>query len=93
MTPLALIRGEELGNLVRYRKESWGEREDVIWVGNGDVERLDVVPASKLPLLEGQAFPFTRPSLETRGLGGLVEPALVSGIVAGLIYLFYTNQN
>ena len=70
-----------------------GEREDVIWVGNGDVERLDVVPASKLPLLEGQAFPFTRPNLETRGLGGLVEPALVSGIVAGLIYLFYTNQN
>ena len=65
-----------------------GEREDVVWVGNGDVERLDVVPASKLPLLEGQAFPFTQPSLETRGLGGLVEPALVSGIVAGLIYLF-----
>lgn len=70
-----------------------GEREDVIWVGNGDVERLDVVPASKLPLLEGTNFPFTQPQLETRKIGSLVEPALVTGIVAGLIYLFYTNQN
>jgi len=70
-----------------------GAREDVVWVGNGDVERLDVVPAGKLPLLEGTNFPFTQPALETRKIGSLVEPALVTGIVAGLIYLFYTNQN
>jgi hypothetical protein len=70
-----------------------GEREDVTWVGTGDVERLDVVPAGKLPLLEGSAFPFDKPQLQTRGVGSLVEPALVTGIVAGLIYLFYTNQN
>jgi hypothetical protein len=70
-----------------------GDREDVVWVGTGDVEGLDVVPASKLPLLEGPNFPFNQPTLETRGLGSLVEPVLVTGIVAGLIYLFYTNQN
>ena len=70
-----------------------GERESVVWVGNGDVDRMDVVPASKLPLLEGPSFPFDGPTLETRGIGSLVEPALVTGIVAGLIYLFYTNQN
>lgn len=70
-----------------------GERENVVWVGTGDVERMDVVPASKLPLLEGPSFPFDPPALETHGIGSLVEPALVTGIVAGLIYLFYTNQN
>jgi hypothetical protein len=70
-----------------------GEREDVVWVNSGDVEGLDVVPASKLSLIEGTDFPFTKPELRTRGLGSLVEPALVSGIVAGLIYLFYTNQD
>lgn len=70
-----------------------GKREDVVWVGSGDVDRLDVVPASKLSLLEGRDFPFEKPTLETRGVGSLVEPALVSGIVAGLIYLFYSNQN
>lgn len=70
-----------------------GERENVVWVGDGAVERLDVVPAGKLALLEGSDFPFTQPTLETRGLGSLVEPALVSGIVLGLVYLFYTNQD
>jgi hypothetical protein len=70
-----------------------GDREDVVWVGSGDVERIDTVPASKLPLLEGPNFPFTQPVLETGNLGSLVEPVLVTGIVAGLIYLFYTNQN
>jgi hypothetical protein len=70
-----------------------GEREDVVWVGRGDAERLDLVPAGKLSLLEGKTFPFTKPVLRTRGMGTYVEPALVTGIVAGLIYLFYTNQN
>ena len=70
-----------------------GQRENVVWVGNGDVERMDVVPSSKLPLLEGPSYPFDAPALETRGMGSLVEPALVTGIVVGLIYLFYTNQN
>ncbi len=70
-----------------------GRREDVVWTGNGDAQRLDVVPAGKLPLLEGKTFPFSKPTLQTKGLGSFVEPALVTGIVAGLIYLFYTNQN
>lgn len=70
-----------------------GARENVVWVGDGSSERLDTVPAGKLALLEGSDFPFTQPTLQTRGLGKLVEPALVSGIVLGLVYLFYTNQN
>ena len=70
-----------------------GKRQDVVWVGHGDAERMDVVPASKLPLLEGRTFPFSKPTLKPGGLGTLVEPALVTGIVVGLIYLFYTNQN
>jgi hypothetical protein len=70
-----------------------GARENVVWVGDGSSERLDTVPAGKLALLEGSDFPFTQPTLQTRGLGKLVEPALVSGIVLGLIYLFYTNQD
>lgn len=70
-----------------------GARENVVWVGDGSSERLDTVPAGKLSLLEGTDFPFTQPVLETRGLGRLVEPALVSGIVLGLVYLFYTNQD
>lgn len=70
-----------------------GKEESVAWVGRGDAERLDLVPAGKLSLLEGKTFPFSRPVLNTRGYGAIVEPALVTGIVLGLVYLFYTNQN
>jgi hypothetical protein len=70
-----------------------GSREDVVWVGNGNVDRVNVVPAGKLPLLAGTEFPFNPPAISGGGFGSLVEPALVTGIVAGLVYLFYTNQD
>ena len=70
-----------------------GRRETVAWVGRGDAERADVVPSGKLPVLEGGSFPFSKPNLTTKGFGSYLEPALVTGIVVGLIYLFYTNQD
>ncbi len=91
-SPLGSRRVQRLAAVSLYANLLKGKREDVTWVGTGDAERMDVVPAGKLPLLEGKTFPFAKPVLQTRGLGGLVEPALVTGIVVGLIYLFYTNQ-
>ena len=91
-SPLGSRRVQRLAAVSLYANLLKGRREDVTWVGTGDAERMDVVPAGKLPLLEGKTFPFAKPVLQTRGLGGLVEPALVTGIVVGLIYLFYTNQ-
>lgn len=70
-----------------------GEREDVVWVGKGSVERVNVVPAGKLSMLAGTNFPFNPPALESRSMSSYVEPVLVTGIVAGLIYLFYANQD
>ncbi len=70
-----------------------GDAKNIIWVGNGRSERLDIVPKSKLDLLEGRAYPFTRPSLPPQSLSRIVEPVLVLGIVAGLVFLFYSNQN
>jgi hypothetical protein len=70
-----------------------GGRRDVVWVGKGHVEHVNVVPAGKLDLLAGTDFQFNPPPLEQKGMGGYVEPVLVTGIVAGLIYLFYANQN
>ena len=67
-------------------------RNDVVWVGRGDAKRIDTVPESKLDLLEGTTFPFTEPSLAKANLSRYVEPVLVTAIVGGLIYLFYSNQ-
>ena len=52
----------------------------------------DIVPASSLPGLEGPELVPAR--LTARGSLGsrLVEPALISAVVAGLIYLFYSSK-
>jgi hypothetical protein len=92
-SPLGSRRVQRLAAVSVFANLLKGKREDVVWVGRGDAERMDVVPAGKLPLLEGKTFPFSKPFLAPGGLGSLVEPALVTGIVVGLIYLFYTNQN
>jgi hypothetical protein len=70
-----------------------GDEKNILWVGNGRSEKLDIVPKSKLDLLEGRSYPFTRPNLPPQSLSRIVEPALVLGIVGGLVFLFYSNQN
>ena len=70
-----------------------GDEKNIVWVGNGRSERLDIVPKSKLDLLEGRTYPFKEPELPDQSLSRIIEPALVLGIVAGLVLLFYSNQN
>ncbi len=59
--------------------------------GHGDAISIDWISQGKLAAFEGGGIAPT----ELSGGNGLrfVEPVIVSGIVAGLVYLFYTNQN
>lgn len=84
---------ERLAAVNLYTRLVNGSAEDVLWVGRGRAERLDVVPKSKLDLLEGRNYPFQKPELRGRPLSRLAEPVLVSGIIAGLVFLFYSSQN
>jgi hypothetical protein len=59
----------------------------------GGGTRADRIPGSALRDVEASGYPCEPPSLDAGGLGRLVEPAVVTAIVAGLVYLFYTNQN
>jgi hypothetical protein len=65
--------------------------QEVKWVGDGDAIEVDSVSGSKLRLYECESFPAS--PLVERGAMRYVEPVLVAGIVSGLVYLFYTNQN
>lgn len=84
---------ERLASVNLYTRLVNGTAEDVLWVGRGRAERLDVVPKAKLDLLEGRNYPFLRPELRGRPLSRLAEPILVSSIIAGLVFLFYSSQN
>lgn len=84
---------ERLASVDLYTRLVKGSAENVLWAGRGRAERLDIVPQSKLDLLEGRTYPFTRPVLQGRPLSRLAEPILVSGIITGLVFLFYSSQN
>jgi len=68
-----------------------GKEGDIRAVGHGDALALDEISKGKLRLYESDGF---TPKLET-GSGAMrfAEPVVVGGILVGLIYLFYTNQN
>ena len=84
---------ERLASVNLYCRLVSGGPENVLWVGRGKSERLDIVPKSKLDLLEGLTYPFTpKPVLRQEPLSRLLEPVLVTSIIGGLVYLFYTNQ-
>ena len=43
--------------------------------------------------VEAGLYSFTKPERETKKWGRIVEPVVVSGIIVGLIYLFFSNQS
>jgi len=70
-----------------------GTTREILWVGSGDAREMDRIPGSALRDVEAGGYPCDPPALGSGGLGRFVEPAVVTAIVAGLVYLFYTNQN
>lgn len=86
---------ERLASVNVYCRLVSGNAENVLWVSGGKSERLDIVPKSKLDLLEGQpnSYPFAAPVLPPQPFSRILEPALVAGIIGGLVFLFYSNQN
>ena len=64
----------------------------VLWTDSGRAERTDVVPLKLLAVLEEAdgGRPSKGPS--AGGLGRVVEPIVVSGIVVGLVFLFYSSR-
>ncbi len=65
----------------------------VLWTGRAERSRDDVVPASELARVQAGAFAFARPPMPSSGWGHYAEPVIVSGIVVGLVYLFFSNQD
>jgi hypothetical protein len=59
----------------------------------GSSELADQVPQERLADLEDHLYQFPKPSLPTRDLARVLEPAIVIGLVSGLVFLFYTNRN
>jgi len=70
-----------------------GERGAVGWVGEASREESDQFAHDALGRIEEGAYQFTRPGVPSSGWGKYVEPVVVTGIIVGLVYLFFSNQS
>lgn len=68
-----------------------GQANLVLSRGEGLGSMQDIVPKAQLPNLEVTEITPIRMSTN-EGMGRLVEPTLLSVVVAGIIYLFYANK-
>jgi len=64
----------------------------VIWLKRGKLEKTDVVRKSTIKSLNNQSYPFLCPSLSGDPINKYLEPALLTAVVGGVIYLFFANR-
>jgi hypothetical protein len=69
------------------------ESTAIVWAGNVEREKREIVPGGRVEELATPGQGFTSAEIEPGGWDKVIEPVLVAGIVGGLIYLFYTSRS
>lgn len=69
-----------------------GKDGKVIWTDSGRLQRKDVVPQKLLTELEDTPGASGPGRVGGGGIGRVIEPLVVSGIVVGLVFLFYSSR-
>jgi hypothetical protein len=66
----------------------------ILWADQTEKRDRDEIPAAALPVLEDTNPPdYLKVSLPPQRWNKVVEPVVVTGIIAGLIFLFFSNQS
>ncbi len=65
---------------------------EIVWVGETQKKYEDRIAYSLLERVEDPTRDFTMPVRHEIRWGRFVEPVVVTGIVVGLVYLFFSNQ-
>ena len=71
--------------------EEGGRR--VTWSKNVQHSTSDVISYGSAAYLESAAYAFAKPERSPSFLTKLYEPLIVTAIVGGLVFLFYSNQS
>lgn len=91
-----LIGGKRVKRSARVKLSATLLRPDdgsVVWVKQTADTIEDHFPYRLLGQVEDDLLKFTKPEREGTNWGRIVEPVVVSGIIVGLIYLFFSNQS
>lgn len=65
----------------------------VVWVGEAQRDQSDEIDYGDAVRVEQGTYAFNKPVVPSGGWGKYVEPVFVTGIIVGLIYLFFSNQS
>ena len=65
----------------------------IMWIGEASHNHDDKFSYGDVAEVEDGTFDFIKPERPTSSLTRFAEPILVSGIIVGLIYLFFSNQS
>jgi len=66
---------------------------DVLWIGESSAQQSDQFPHGDLARVQEGSYKFVTPEMPGSGWGKVVEPVLVSAIIVGMVYLFFSNQS
>lgn len=66
---------------------------DIVWVGDAQKKFDDTIRYSELKMVEEEQYGFTKPERNELRWSRFVEPVIVTGIISGLVYLFFSNQS
>lgn len=66
---------------------------DIVWVGDAQKKYQDTIRYAQLRAVEEEQYEFTMPERDELRWSRLVEPIIVTGIISGLVYLFFSNQS
>lgn len=80
----------EIGIFAKLVENGPGE---IVWVGDTQKKYEDRIAYSLLDRVEDPQHEFTRPPRHEISWSRIVEPVVVGGIVVGLVYLFFANQD
>lgn len=64
----------------------------VLWQEEYSATAADRVPKQRADLLENPRYSFADTDLNTQSWGQFIEPAVVSTVLGGLVYLFFSNR-
>ncbi len=87
--PRQIKREAEVDFILRLQGP--GERS-VLWNQRIKGKISDWVPRARLQPSTETSYPFLNPPLPTGGWARYGEPVVVTGLVAGLVYLLYSNR-
>jgi hypothetical protein len=85
-------RFERQSHVTLALRLSQADGQTLYWQDEKTAYQSDRAPKDKLEFLQASSFEFAKTDLEEQTWGKFVEPVIISTVLGGMIYLFFSNR-